>query len=139
MFNGLRNPADPTFEDMKYAFTGNMKGDIDAVSAVFEPTVDPIAFRRQPDVQLRDSSFIERFTGRYALATDTVTVLRQGNVLVLSVRGQPPYRLTPYRRTEFDLGGLQGFSVIFTTDAAGAVTGFVSRQPNGVYTATRQR
>ena len=139
VFNGLRNPADPTFEDMKYAFTGNMKGDIDAVSAVFEPTVDPIVFRRQPDVQLRDSSFIERFTGRYALATDTVTVLRQGNVLVLSVRGQPPYRLTPYRRTEFDLGGLQGFSVIFTTDAAGAVTGFVSRQPNGVYTATRQR
>jgi CubicO group peptidase (beta-lactamase class C family) len=137
VFNGLRNPADPTFEDMKYAFTGNMKGDIDALSAPFEPSVDPIVFHRQPDAQLRDSAYIARFTGRYALATDTFTVVRQGRVLVLNVRGQPPYDLAPYRRTEFDLKGVQGISLVFTVDAQGAVTGFVSRQPNGVFTAKR--
>lgn len=137
VFNGLRNPADPTFEDMKYAFTGNMKGDIDALSAPFEPSVDPIVFHRQPDAQLRDSTYITRFTGRYALATDTFTVVRQGSVLVLNVRGQPPYELTPYRRTEFDLKGLQGFSLVFTIDGQGRVTGLVSRQPNGVFTAKR--
>lgn len=137
VFNGLRNPADPTFEDMRYAFTGNLKGDIDAVSAPFEPSVDPIVFHRQPDAQLRDSTYITRFTGRYALATDTFTVVRQGSVLVLNVRGQPPYELAPYRRTEFDLKGLQGFSLVFTLDAQGGVTGLVSRQPNGVFTAKR--
>ena len=137
VFNGLRNPADPTFEDMKYAFTGNVKGDIDALAAPFEPSVDPIAFRRQPDATLRDSTYITRFTGRYALATDTLTVVRQGGVLVLNVRGQPPYELTPYRRTEFDLKGMQGFSLVFTLDAQGGVTGLVSRQPNGVFTAKR--
>ncbi|HXY69298.1 MAG TPA: serine hydrolase [Gemmatimonadales bacterium] len=137
VFNGLRNPADPTFEDMKYLFGGNLKGDIDAVSAPFEVSVDPIVFRRQPDAPLRDSTYIQRFAGRYALATDTVTVVRQGAVLVLSVRGQPGYRLLPYRRAEFDLEGLQGFSLLFTTDASGAVTGAVARQPNGVFTAKR--
>ena len=139
VFNGLRNAADPTFEDMKYLFAGNVKGDIDVVSAAFEPTVAPIVFRRQPDAELRDSTFIERFAGRYALATDTLSVVRQGSVLVLNAGGQPPYRLLPYRRAEFDLSGLQGFSVVFTVDPAGVVTGLVSRQPDGVYTAKRLR
>lgn len=137
VFDGLRNPADPTFEDMKYSFTGNVKGDIDALAAPFEPFVDPIVFHRQPDARLQDSTYIARFTGRYALATDTFTVVRQGGVLVLNVRGQPPYELAPYRRTEFDLKGRQGFSLVFTVDAQGGVTGLVSRQPNGVFTARR--
>jgi CubicO group peptidase (beta-lactamase class C family) len=137
VFNGLRNSVDPTFEDMKYSFTGNLKGDIDAVAAPFEPRVAPIVFRRQPDAQLRDSTFIQRFVGRYALATDTFTVVRQGHVLVLNVRGQPPYELRPYRRTEFDLAALQGFSLVFTIDANGRVTGLTSRQPDGVFTARR--
>jgi CubicO group peptidase (beta-lactamase class C family) len=137
VFNGVRNAADPTFEDMKYLFAGNAKGDIDVVSAAFEPSVDPIAFRRGPDAPLRDSSYIQRFVGRYALATDTAAVVRQGSVLVLNLRGQPGYRLAPYRRAEFDLEGLQGFSLAFTTDAAGAVTGLMLRQPNGAFTAKR--
>ena len=137
VFNGLRVAADPTFEDMKYSFLGNLKGDIDVALAPFEPFADPINFHRQPDAQLADSTFIARFTGRYALATDTVAIARQGTVLVLTARGQPPFQLVPYRRTEFDLRGLQGFSVVFTTDESGAVTGLTSRQPNGVFTAKR--
>jgi CubicO group peptidase (beta-lactamase class C family) len=137
IFNGLRVSADPTFEDMKYSFQGNMKGDIDAVLAPFEPLVDPITFHRQPDTQLSDSTFIGRFTGRYALVTDTVTITRQGTTLVVMVPGQQPVQLVPYRRTEFDLRGVQGFSLVFTTDQSGTVTGFTSRQPNGVFTAKR--
>lgn len=137
VFNGLRNATDPTFEDMKYDFSGNVKGDIDAVAAPFEPAVSPIVFHRLPDAQLRDSAYIERFTGRYALVTDTVTVVRQGTVLVLNVPGQPPYELAPYRRTEFDLKAVQGISLVFTIDPKGNVTGLVSRQPDGVFTAKR--
>jgi hypothetical protein len=58
-------------------------------------------------------------------------------VLVADMRGQAPRPLVPYRRTEFDLGGLQGYSVVFTVDSTGAVTGLAVRQPNGVYTARR--
>ncbi len=137
VFNGLRNATDPTFEDMKYNFSGNVKGDLDAVAAPFEPSVPAIVFHRLPDANLRDSTYIERFTGRYVLVTDTVTVVRQGAVLVLNARGQPPYELVPYRRTEFDLKGVQGISIVFTMDAKGNVTEAVSRQPNGVFAMKR--
>jgi CubicO group peptidase (beta-lactamase class C family) len=137
VFNGLRNPQDATFEGMKYNFTANVRGDVDAVAAVFEPTEDAIVFRRQPDARLRDSTFLKRLEGRYALATDTIAVVRQGGILTLNVGRQPPYELVPYRRTEFDLKGLTGFSVVFTLDAGGAVTELQSRQPNGVFTARR--
>lgn len=136
VFNGVRNAADPTFEDMKFSFSGNMKGDIALLAAPFELQVDPIQFRRQPDAQLRDSAYIERFAGRYALATDTFNIVRQGRVLVLNVSGQS-FDLTPYRRTEFDIKGLQGFTLVFTADPQGQITGLESRQPNGVFTAKR--
>jgi hypothetical protein len=122
---------------MKYNFSGNVKGDIDAVATPFEPSVSPIVFHRLPDANLRDSTYIDRFTGRYVLVTDTVTVARQGTVLVLTAHGQPPYELVPYRRTEFDLKGLQGFSLVFTLDAKGNAIEAVARQPNGVFTMKR--
>lgn len=137
VFNGLRNPSDPTFEDVKYSFSGNVKGDIALLAAPFELQVDPIQFRRQPDAQLRDSTYIARFAGRYALATDTFTVVRQGGVLVLNVPGQPPFELEPYRRAQFDIKGLQGFTLVFTADPQGKITGLESRQPNGVFAAKR--
>jgi len=137
VFSGVRNPSDPTFEDMKYSFSGNVKGDIALLAAPFELQVDPIQFHRQPDAQLRDSTYLTRFVGRYALATDTFTVVRQGSVLVLNVPGQPPFELAPYRRTAFDIKGLQGFTLVFTADPQGKITGLESRQPNGVFTAKR--
>jgi hypothetical protein len=137
VFNGLRNPSDPTYEDGKYSFSGNVKGDIALLAAPFELQVDPIQFRRQPDAQLQDSTYIARFAGRYALATDTFTVVRQGGVLVLNVPGQPPFELEPYRRAQFDIKGLQGFTLVFTADPQGKITGLESRQPNGVFAAKR--
>ncbi len=136
VFNGQRNPADATFEDMKYSFSGNLKGDIATLAAPFELQADPVQFRRQPDAQLRDSTYIARFAGRYALATDTFTVARQGHVLVLNAGGQS-FELAPYRRTEFDIKGLQGFTLVFMADPQGRVTALESRQPNGVFTAKR--
>jgi hypothetical protein len=55
------------------------------------------------------------------------------------VPGQRPYTLTPYRGTEFNIEGLNGFSLRFEIDDddehAKEVT-FI--QPNGVFTAKRQ-
>jgi CubicO group peptidase (beta-lactamase class C family) len=137
VFNGLRNPADPTFEDMKYNFRSNMKGDIDAVAAPFEPSVDPIVFVRQPDKRLVDPAFLQGLTGRYALSNDTANVILQGARLVVVLRGQPPSTLEPDRRTEFNLKGLAGYSVEFVLDAQGAVTELRLKQPSGVFAAKR--
>jgi hypothetical protein len=137
VFNGLRNPDDPTFADMKYNFVANLRGDIGGLEAPFEPMVEPAVFARQPDAMLSDSGFVRRLAGRYAMANDTLVVELRGTRLVVKVGNQPPRRLLPYRRTEFDLEGLTGYSMVFTLDSAGRVTEAALRQPSGVYTAKR--
>ncbi len=139
VFNGLRNPADPTFTDMKYNFRTNLKGDIDAVAAPFEPAVAPIVFERLPDRRLRDPGYLARFVGRYALANDTAEVVLKGSALTLSQRGAPVRMLDPDRGSEFNLRGLTGFSVEFVVDQAGVVTVARFKQPNGVFEARRAR
>jgi hypothetical protein len=137
VFSGLRNPADPTFADMKYNFRTNLKGDIEAVAAPFESAVAPIVFERLPDRRLRDPGYLARFAGRYALANDTAVVALRGNELTLSQRGAPVRVLLPDRGSEFNLRGLTGFSVEFVLDQSGVVTGARFKQPNGVFEARK--
>jgi CubicO group peptidase (beta-lactamase class C family) len=137
VFSGLRNPADPTFEDMKYNFRTNLKGDIDAVAAPFEPSVESIVFTRQPDRRLLDPAWLARFTGRFALPNDTATVLLQGTSLVVVLKGQPPYELVPDRGAEFNLKALAGYSVEFVEEAGGGITELRFKQPNGVFVAKK--
>jgi CubicO group peptidase (beta-lactamase class C family) len=123
----------------KIAFSTNLKGDIDRCAIGIEPMVADIVFTRAPASEMREKGFLERFTGVYDLAGTSITVTLKGeSVLQLSVPGQPDYELAPYKDNEFTLQGLNGFSVAFTLDETGAVTGAVVTQPNGVFTATRK-
>ncbi len=137
VFNGLRNPEDHTFEDFKLRFLTNMKGDVDAIAAPFEPSVEEIVFRRKPDSRMSDPGYLSQFTGAYELSGQTVTVGLQGNVLTVSVPGQPLYELIPDRNDEFNLKGLTGFSVRFVK-ADGESIMAVFNQPNGVFEAKRK-
>ncbi|MGH7562423.1 MAG: serine hydrolase [Gemmatimonadales bacterium] len=137
VFNGLRNPDDPTFADLKFNFRTNLKGDIDAVAVPIEPTVEPLVFVREPDRELKDPAYLERLSGRYRLPTDSVRVLLQGTTLVAIIGSQPPYTLLPDRRNEFNVKGLQGYSLQFVMDASGKVTEAHFKQPAGVFIARR--
>ena len=136
VFSGMRNPADPRFENMKYNFRTNLQGDIDAVAAPFEPNVDPIVFVRQPDRELLDPAFLTRLTGRYYL-TDTTRVTLKGNALVVQTGNGAPVELVPYRRTEFTFKGLAGTSVEFVLDAQRRPVMLRVKQPNGVFESKR--
>ena len=136
IFSGRRNPADATFENMKYNFRTNVKGDIEAVTAAFEPNVDPIVFVRQPDARLLDPAFLATLTGKYVL-TDTSRVTLQGNVLVLQTGNGAPIELVPYRRTEFNFKGNASVSAEFVLDAQGRPTLLRVKKPNGVFDSKR--
>ena len=136
VFSGMRNPGDPTFENMKYNFRTNLRGDIDAVAAPFEPNVDPIVFVRQPDRELLDPAFLTRLTGRYYL-TDTTRVTLKGNALVVQTGNGAPIELVPYRRAEFTFKGLAGTSVEFVLDAQRRPVMLRVKQPNGVFESKR--
>jgi CubicO group peptidase (beta-lactamase class C family) len=137
VFSGLENPQDRTFENLRIQFLSNLKGDVDRVAVPLEPAVSEIIFTKLPDSRLSDPSYLTRFTGVYELAGQEVTVAVQGKALTLTVPGQPLYELSADRNDEFNLKGVNGFSVRFATDAQGAMTAYLN-QPNGVFELKRK-
>ncbi len=136
VFNALENPADPTFEDAKLRFRTNLDGEIDAVLVPVEPTLEPLVFERQPDAELSDPSYLERFVGTYELGPQTITVSLRGDRLAVTVTGQPTLELEPLWSDRFAIAGLEGYRVAFTT-VKGRVTEAVFHQPNGIFPAER--
>jgi hypothetical protein len=86
--------------------------------------VKDIIFTRMPDRQLTQRSFIEAFTGDYEVQGSPVPLkvsLRGENSLIISVPGQPDYKLNPKRGTTFELDAIKGISIEFKRDSAGKV------------------
>ncbi len=137
VFNGLENPEDHTFENLRIQFLSNFKGDVDRVLVPLEPAVEEIVFRRRPDAKLSQPEYLQRFVGVYAYAGQEVTVALKGSNLTLNVPGQPSYELAADRQDEFDLKQLSGYSVRFASDEQGAMTAYL-HQPEGVFEMKRK-
>lgn len=131
--------TDDIWEDTKVNFRTNDKGDINQITVLLEPRVDPIAFTKKPDAYLYDPEFLAKLVGKYDLNGTTCTVdLRGENTLFVTVPGQPPYEMVPYKGTEFNLKILSGFSVEFEMDKnMETVYGLKFIQPNGIFEAKR--
>ncbi|MCK4763908.1 MAG: serine hydrolase [Candidatus Aminicenantes bacterium] len=131
---------DPGEQKIKATFHTGVKGDIDKVSIPLQGGVKDIEFTRVPEKKMKDKAFLSQFVGEYELAgTKGLISLKGGDTLVLTVSGQPPYDLVPYKGTEFNIENLTGFSIKFLTGDDGKVTGFEAHQPNGVFTATKKK
>jgi hypothetical protein len=137
VFNGLENPEDHTFENLRVQFLSNLKGDVDRIAVPLEPAVAEIVFQKKPDSKLSDPAYLAQFIGVYDLAGTELTVAIQGKALTLTVPGQPLYELAGDRNDEFNLKGINGFSVRFAADSQGAMTAFLN-QPNGVFELKRK-
>ena len=100
VFNALKNPKDPAFEDQKVQFLTNVKGYVDGLAVSFEPSLKPIVFTMRPDSRLSDPEYLKRFTGEYELAGRTLSVRLKGSALVLDSQGQATANLDagPERR-----------------------------------------
>ncbi len=124
--------------NMKASFATNVRGDIESITAPFEPTAKDIVFKRVPQKSMSERSFLESFVGKYEVMSMIVTVdLKDDSTLQLTVPGQPTYVLTPYRGTEFQIQGLSGFSVEFKQDESGSVVEAILTQLNTTFTAKK--
>lgn len=124
---------------IKATFHTDIKGNISRVSVPFQPGVNDIEFTRMPEKKMKDKAFLKKFVGEYDMRGVTATISLKGeNTLVLTVPGQSPYELVPYKGTEFTIKTLKGFSIKFNLDASGKVTEMESHQPNGVFTAKKK-
>ncbi len=101
-FNGLK-AEDPAFEDTKLTFRTDENGNVVGLTVPFEASVDDIYFVKKPDARLSDPAYLKTLLGAYALPTQTVTVGLKGDVLTLTIPGQPVYDLVPEVGGEFSL------------------------------------
>ena len=121
----------------KFQFEMNKKGDIDRIAAPLAPALgEDIVFTRAPEKVSKD--VLQKLAGDYILSEQPVTFAVVGDVLRLTVPGQPQYELIPRKELSFELKGMPGFSVDFQMDASGKVTEAVFNQPNGVFHAKRK-
>jgi CubicO group peptidase (beta-lactamase class C family) len=132
-YDQFQVPADPLdpFEKMRVAFVTDMDGNISSISMPLQPDVKDIVFTRMPDRQLSQRSYIEAFAGDYEIAgapTPLKVSLRGDNTLIVTVPGQPDYKLNPKRGTTFQLADMAGITLEFKRDARGKVTEAVLNQ-----------
>lgn len=138
VWSGKEGAEDPTFENRKFLFQGDMNGNVAAVSAQFEPQVKDIVFAKKPDSRLFDPAYLVRFTGEYQLSSDVIRVELMGNTLTVTVPGQPPYHLVPGVGGDFTLKEISIVSLAFVEDEKGNVTGVNVSQPGGVVLAKKK-
>ncbi len=129
--------------DLKASFSTGVKGEIAALTAPLEPTVNDIVFKRVPDKEMTAKSFLEQFTGAYEILGMVMTIALKGeHTLFASLPGEPDYELVPYKRTgqgaEFQARGISGLSIEFKIDASGTVSEALITQPDGTFTARRK-
>jgi len=130
--------GDPTFEDQKLLFRGNVDGLIASVESIFEPRAAPIVFEKKPDPRLSDPEYLQGFLGTFKTATDTqVTIALSGSRLTATIPGQPTYTLVPQLSGRFALEELSIVTLGFELDETGKATKVLLYQPSGVFEAPR--
>ena len=122
-----------------FQFFTDTQGEVDRLTVPFEPSVEPIAFKKLPPARLTDAGFLRQLAGDYAMAENPafkMAVTLNGSTLSITLPGQPPLELEPAHGLTFNLKGLSGFSARFVLEQ-GKPTQLKAIQPNGVFTLTK--
>jgi CubicO group peptidase (beta-lactamase class C family) len=133
VWNGAEDAADPTFENSKILFQGDIKGNVASLAAQFEPQVKDIVFTKKPDARLSDPAYLQRYVGEYTLADEKFTIAVSGNALTVTPPGGGLYHLVPGTGGEFVLKEYSVVSLVFREDAQGNVTGMDIIEPDEAY------
>jgi CubicO group peptidase (beta-lactamase class C family) len=139
VFNGLKNPKDPEFENQKVQFLTGFKGYVDALAVAFEPREKPIVFARRPDSRLSDPAYLKQFIGEYELAGRTLSVRLEGTTLALDSQGRDMVTLVPDRDDGFKIKEQPETSLRFVTDSEHHVSEIALDTAAGVFTAKRKK
>lgn len=125
------------FSEIRVQFESSIRGDIDRLQMQLEPAVEPSVFKKLPPQSMTDSTMLARYAGEYSMDGITATVRLKGKGLIVTVPGQPTYKLVALREGEFALENLQGYSLRFESEG-GKVVRVLFIQPNATFVATRK-
>ncbi len=123
---------------LKFNFTSNDAGDISGLNVKMEPALDPLFFKRMPEIVELEKETLESYSGEYDLMGTPVKVYVKGeDKLFVFVPGQPEYELVSLGDDKFNIKVLDGFSVQFVREN-GKISGLKFIQPNGIFSATKK-
>lgn len=123
---------------LKFNFTSNDAGDISGLNVKMEPTLDPLFFKRTPQIVELDKESLEAYSGEYDLGGTPVKVYIKGeNKLFAFIPGQPEYELISVGDDKFNIKVLDGFSVQFVREKD-KIKALKFIQPNGIFSATKK-
>jgi Domain of unknown function (DUF3471)/Beta-lactamase len=106
-------------------------GDVNALTAQFEPLVEPLRFDRRPDTHAPE--VLRRLCGTYAMGPVELTVaLRGERTLTVTAPGSPPLDLEPVSGLRFAVTDRPAVTAEFELDGDGAVTRLIA-QPLGIF------
>jgi CubicO group peptidase (beta-lactamase class C family) len=112
-------------------FLSSADGDVDALTARFEPLVEPLRFDRRPDRPDRET--LARLCGTYAMGPIEIAVaLRGEDTLTVAVPGSPPLDLEPISGLRFAVKEQPAITAEFELDDQGAVARLIA-QPLGIF------
>jgi CubicO group peptidase (beta-lactamase class C family) len=121
-----------------FQFVSNMTGDISGLKAPFEPTLDPIEFKRTPKENELSVDDLKKYEGAYLLmGVQEVKIYIKEEKLYAFVPGQPEYELVNIGEHEFNLKVLEGFKVKFE-EKDGEIIAVSFIQPNGTFRGEKQ-
>lgn len=128
--------VDTAQSNLMFNFSSGVDGKIQGLGIFLDGSEKPVVFDLKPETLAVKE--LEKYTGAYALGQATVKVFLKGNVLYVSVPGQPDYETVFVEEHTFNLKVLKGYSVKFDGIANGKATNLTFMQPNGNFKATRK-
>lgn len=127
--------------DLRIQFHMNPAGEIDMLSAPFQPGLKDIEFSRTSKPKEITKEEVKKYEGTYEFAPgkEAKFYIKGEKTLYAFVEGQPEYELVPTDKNKFDFKTLKGFSVKFEEDDKGEIISVSFIQPNGTFKATKKK
>lgn len=111
-------------QGMRVRFETDFDGEVSVLRVPFEPSVDPIEMRREPDDSLKDESTLQRYAGEYSIGPVVATVTVDDHELYIEVAGQPRQKLIPKRARLF--GSEASEATVEFVEVEGKITSVVA-------------
>jgi CubicO group peptidase (beta-lactamase class C family) len=129
--NGSVDTSEPSL--LKFNFIAGTSGDISFLSTKIEPTIDPVRFKRTPNILKISAEDLEKYVGKYKLMGTNINIYIKDDKLFLFVTGQPEYELIATDMNKFSFKAIEGFKVEFKEEEDGSVKEALLIQPHGNY------
>ncbi len=130
--------VDTAQSNLMFNFSSGVDGKINGVGIFLDGSDKPVMFDFKPEVKKLDAKLLQDLVGEYMMGKVPAKVYLKGDVLYVSVPGQPEYETVVVDEKTFELKALKGYSIKFEVVPGKKATSMSFIQPNGTFKATRK-